>query len=70
MTLITPGYYPNTYWAERYFSIDYWPEYGAYVAPAVVASSGGWVGKATTMKAKKHEVLLLFYDYLKMKQHE
>ena len=28
MGLIEPGYMPGTYYADRYFMADYWPEHG------------------------------------------
>ena len=32
MGLLTPGYFPATYWAKDYWADDYWQDYGAVAA--------------------------------------
>ena len=31
MALLTPGYWPSTYFSSGYWADDYWPDYGVFV---------------------------------------
>ena len=40
MTLLTPGFWPDTYWSEDYWADDYWADYGSAVGPLL--NAGYW----------------------------